>query len=211
MTRLDGIHDLGGIQGFGAVEVERDEPVFHHEWEGRTFAGAAGALGAGGFNTPMFRHAIERMDPAHYLGSGYYEHWLTGITTLLVERGLLQREELEARAGHFPLSRPALVDDRDVDVAVETREFAVGDEVHVRDARFAGHTRCPAYVRGRRGVIVGIEVRAPIPELEAHCDERVEEQTYAVRFDARELWGDAAEEHVVVHVDLYAHHLEPIT
>src|SRR5215218_5162104 len=114
MTGVDGVHDLGGMQGFGPVEVEPDEPVFHDEWEARTFALAAGALGAGGFNTPMFRHAIERMDPGHYLTSSYYEHWLTAVATLLVEAGMISRNELDARVGAFPLSRPSEVDAGDV-------------------------------------------------------------------------------------------------
>jgi hypothetical protein len=104
---VDGVHDLGGMQGFGPVEVEPDEPTFHGEWEARTFAVAGGALGAGGFNTPMFRHAIERMDPGHYLTSSYFEHWLTAVATLLVEAGMVSKDELDARAGTFALSRPA--------------------------------------------------------------------------------------------------------
>jgi nitrile hydratase len=211
-TAVDGVHDLGGKQGFGPVIVEPDEPVFHARWEGRVFASAAGALGAGGFNTPMFRHSIERMQPAHYLNSGYYEHWLTGVTTLLVERGLLTLDELAAAiAGRFPLSGPVLVDDDDVDTtsANASARFAVGDAVRVRDLHFAGHTRCPGYVRGRAGVVVGLEVRAPVPEIEAHRQEKVDEQTYAVRFDARELWGDSAEPNNAVYVDLYERYLEP--
>jgi nitrile hydratase len=210
---VDGVHDLGGMQGFGPVVVEPDEPAFHARWEGRVFASAGGALGAGGFNTPMFRHSIERMQPAHYLSSGYYEHWLTGVTTLLVERGLLTLDELTAATGsNFPLSGPVLVDSHDVDTtpASTTARFAVGDAVRVRDVQFAGHTRCPGYVRGRQGVVVGLEVRAPVPELEAHLQQKVDEQTYAVRFAARELWGDTAEPNNVVHVDLYDRYLEPV-
>src|SRR5436305_1284363 len=86
------------MQGFGPVEVEPDEPTFHGEWEARMFAVAGGALGAGGFNTPMFRHAIERMDPGHYLTSSYFEHWLTAVATLLVEAGMISKDELAARA-----------------------------------------------------------------------------------------------------------------
>lgn len=207
---MDGIHDLGGMQGFGPVEVAPDEPVFHLEWEGRMFAVAGGALGAGGFNTPMFRHAIERMDPAHYLASGYYEHWLTAVTTLLVEDGLITREELEARVGPFPLSRPVVVaaDDVDATPATPVPRYAVGDAVRVREVQFAGHTRCPGYVRGRSGVIVSVEDRAPVPEIEAHRREKVVESIYAVRFDATELWGEHASENAVVHVDLYERYLE---
>jgi len=208
---VDGVHDLGGMQGFGPVDVEADEPTFHHEWEARTFAVAGGALAAGGFNTPMFRHAIERMDPGHYLTSSYYEHWLTAVTTLLVEAGMISRDELDVRVGVFPLSRPPAVGVEDVGEAASrgTPRFAVGDAVRVRDLHFGGHTRCPRYVRGRRGVVIRIDPAAPIPEVEAHRRERVLDPTYGVRFDAGELWSDAAEANTPVHVDLYERYLEP--
>ena len=208
---MDGVHDLGGMQGFGPVEVEPDEPTFHGEWEARTFAVAGGALGAGGFNTPMFRHAIERMDPGHYLTSSYFEHWLTAVATLLVEAAMISKAELDARAGTFALSRPATVAPDDVQLVSgrDTPRFEVGDAVRVRDIHFGGHTRCPRYVRGRRGVIVRVEPVVPIPELEAHRNEKVLGPTYGVRFDAAELWSDAAEANAPVHVDLYEQYLEP--
>ena len=94
---MDGIHDLGGMHGFGPVEPEADEPVFHQPWEGRVFAlrMAVGALNE--FNRDEFRHAIERMEPAAYLETSYYEHWLHAIETLLVEKGVISRAELDAR------------------------------------------------------------------------------------------------------------------
>jgi nitrile hydratase beta subunit len=208
------VHDLGGMEGFGAVQVEPDEPPFHQTWEARTFAVAGGALVAGGFNTPMFRHAIERMDPGHYLTSSYYEHWLTAVATLLVEAGTISRRDLDARVGGFLLSHPAAVGAGDVDVdAVTPRDtpgFAVGEAVRVRDVQFAGHTRCPRYVRGRRGVIVRVDPAAPIPEVEAHRGERVLDPNYSVRFDAAELWSDTSEPNACVHVDLYERYLEPV-
>ena len=209
---MDGVHDLGGMEGFGAVQVEPDEPPFHQQWEGRTFAVAGGALVAGGFNTPMFRHAIERMDPGHYLTSSYYEHWLTAVATLLVEAGTISRGDLDARAGGFPLSHPAAVGAGDVDAVTprETPRFAVDEAVRVRDVQFAGHTRCPRYVRGRRGVVVRVDPAAPIPEVEAHRGERVLDPNYSVRFDAAELWGDTSEPNACVHVDLYERYLEPV-
>jgi nitrile hydratase len=207
---MDGIHDLGGMQGFGPVDVEADEPVFHAVWEGRTFGLAGGALLAAGFNTPMFRHAIERMDPAHYLSSSYYEHWLTAVATLFVEEGTMSRHELEARAGSFPLARPTRVSRADVRGAEPDTEprFSVGDPVRVREIDFEGHTRCPRYVRGRRGVVVRVHGAAPLPELEAHQRLHVPDHTYGVRFALAELWSDGAEPNAVVHVDLYGHYLE---
>ena len=205
--RVDGIHDLGGRQGFGPVEVEPDEPVFHQAWEGRVFGLAGLALASGGFNTPMFRHAIERMEPGHYLASSYYEHWLTAVTTLLAEASIVSTQEL----GGVPTSLPVRVSADDVDTAPPAAQprFAVGDGVVVRDVQFGGHTRCPAYVRRRRGTIVRVDVRAPVPEIEAHVGDRVLEQTYTVRFDAGELWGDG-QRGVTIHVDLYERYLEPV-
>src|SRR5690348_17193949 len=104
---MDGVHDLGGLDGFGIVDVPPDEAVFGQDWERRALRAMMAtviALDAGG---ARFRHSIERMAPEHYLGSSYYEHWLTGISTLLVEAGIVTAEELDRRAGgHFPLSRP---------------------------------------------------------------------------------------------------------
>lgn len=208
---MDGIHDLGGMHGFGPVEVEMDEPVFHQPWEGRTFGLAGVAVTVGGFNTPMFRHAIERMDPAHYLSSSYYEHWLTAVATLFVESGAVSQADLEARAGRFPLSRAPLVTGDDVhelDSAPAPR-FSVGDTVRVRTMHFGGHTRCPRYVRGHRGTVVRVDHAVPVPEIEAHRQQRVVEPTYSVRFSAVELWEADRGTSAAVHVDLYERYLDP--
>jgi nitrile hydratase len=57
--------------------------------------------------------------------------------------------------------------------------------------------------------VVAVEGAAPVPELEAHANEKVDGAVYAVRFESTELWGDAASELSCVHVDLYEHYLEP--
>lgn len=209
MRRVDGIHDLGGKQGFGPVEVEHDEPVFHEDWErrarGLTFATVAQVPNP---STSKFRHAIERMEPAHYLSSSYYEHWLTAAATLAVEAGLLTREELEARAeGAFPLS--GLVHAGDVKVPpVGRARFKVGDRVRVRNFHPPGHTRCPGYIRDHVGVVTRLDGEWSIPDVEAHTPERVPEATYSVRFDAEELWGDG-QRGATVNVDLWDSYLEP--
>lgn len=202
---MDGVHDLGGVEGFGPVVVEADEPVFHEPWEGRVFALAGAALGAGGFNTPMFRHAIERMEPRHLLTASYYEKWLTAVASLLVEHGHLDAAELEA-SGPFPRSLAVRVAGDDVAIGPAGPAYAVGDRVRVRNVRFSGHTRCPAYVRGCPGTVVRVDGEFPVPELEAHRREKRPAPTYSVRFEAVDLWGEAGDP---VHVDLYHHHLEP--
>ena len=87
---MDGIHDLGGMHGFGPVRVERDEPVFHARWEGRVYALTGATGGSFAPNVDKFRHAIERMDPVEYLTAGYYGRWLRAIETRLVEAGELE-------------------------------------------------------------------------------------------------------------------------
>jgi nitrile hydratase len=204
-----GIHDLGGIDGFGPVDVEPAEPCFHEPWERQLFAvsrAAVAILDSAG----QFRHSIERMDPVHYLNSSYYEHWATGIATALVESGHITREELEARAPAFPLSRRLSphAQPRPGPDDIEPR-FAAGDAVRVRQWQWPGHTRCPRYVQGRRGTVVRLDGSASLPDVEAHSRSRRHTPTYSVRFDAAELWGDGAEPGASVHVDLWEPYLEP--
>jgi nitrile hydratase subunit beta len=206
---VDGIHDLGGMQGFGPVAHAPSEPAFAHEWEATARAllmAVADAVDASGGE---FRHSIERMEPAHYLTSGYYEHWLTGAATLAVEHGLVTVCELEARAGgRFPLSGPVLAP-RVVDAGSDIDEprFMVGDRVRVREWHPAGHTRCPGYVRGKAGVVLRVHGASSVPDIEAHGTVRRFEPTYSIRFDADELWRDG-QRGVSVHVDLWDSYLE---
>src|SRR5258708_3128438 len=94
---MNGVHDMGGMDGFGAVVREADEPVFHADWERRLFALVISAMPAAHVNIDEFRHAIERIPPGKYLASSYYERWLAAFETLLVERGIVAREELLAK------------------------------------------------------------------------------------------------------------------
>ena len=94
---MNGIHDLGGKHGVGELEVEKDEPVFHSEWEKKVFGIFFGLAPHGFFNLDEFRHSIERMGAARYLSTSYYDHWLTAFETLLVEKGVITAEELAAR------------------------------------------------------------------------------------------------------------------
>ena len=208
---MDGIHDLGGMGGFGPVEVERDEPVFHERWEAEAFAlNALGIAVLRAYNADEYRHAVERMDPAHYLGASYYERMLTGVASLLVEKGIVTRTELEVRAGGaFPLARPAAAP-RPSDVAPHKAHLAVGSRVRVRDLHPRGHTRAPRYVRGKRGVIVHVAPKFGFPDTSAHGLAPREEHTYHVRFEASELWGSAAEQDEAVIVDLWASYLEAL-
>lgn len=203
---MDGVHDLGGMDGFGAVEVEANEPVFHHAWERRVF-GLTAALSPRYFRS--FRHAIERMDPVHYLSSSYYEHWLTALATLLVEAGVLSGAELEAKAGGtVPLARPARLNGAPAAPSGATPRFAVGGTVRVRSLHPFGHTRCPRYVRGKPGVIMRVDGRFRLPNVAAHSSAPCDQYSYNLRFAARDLWGEAAGSAEAVYVDLWESYLE---
>lgn len=206
---MDGIHDLGGMNGFGPVEIERGEPTFHEPWEARAFA--LNLLGIGvlkTYNAHEYRHAVERMDPAHYLTAPYYERWLTGTATLFVEKGVVTRQELEMRAGGpFPLSRPpASVQPTEV-AEPEEPLFSVGDAVTVRDIHPRGHTRVPRYVRGKRGIVLRVAPPFVFPDIAGHGIWAHREHTYHVELAAQHLWPDAATNESVI-VDLWQSYLE---
>ena len=86
MSRMN---DVGGMHGFGPLDVTDDGVPFHHEWEARVFAIQRILMGRGLWNLDEFRDAIERSGPAAYLNASYYERWLMGIERLLRERGVL--------------------------------------------------------------------------------------------------------------------------
>ena len=94
---MNGIHDLGGMHGLGPVQREDNEPVFHEEWEGRAFALFASTFVFAGYTVDEFRHSIEKIAPARYLESSYYEHWMFAFEDALIKRGYVSREELDAR------------------------------------------------------------------------------------------------------------------
>ncbi len=206
---MDGVHDLGGLDGFGPVDHSPDEPYFAQEWERRAFRLTIGSMGGLGANGGSFRHSIERMDPAHYLGSSYYEHWLTAAATLAVEAGVVTRGELERRAGgRFPVSRPDRGTARGDKAGCTEPRFTVGDRVRVREWHPPGHTRAPRYVQGKRGEIVRVDRPETVPDIEAHGGGRVLDPTYSVRFTSRELWGEGGSASECIHVDLWDRYLE---
>ena len=226
---MDGIHDLGGMHGFGPVRVEPDEPVFHAPWEGRVLA-LTGATG-GSFepNLDKFRHAIERLDPVTYLTAGYYGRWLRALETRLVEAGELPAGAVDRRAaelardptrgGHPPASAAARADSpagptgrprsrflREVDRAPR---FSAGDAVRARSFHPPGHTRLPRYARGKRGRIASIYAAYVFPDAHAHDQGEEPQHLYCVAFRGDELWGPDAEPGTLVHLDLFEPYLEP--
>ncbi len=207
---MRGIHDLGGMYGFGPVVRETDEPVFHELWQETAFAVlmAAGTV-LPDFNADQYRHSVERMAPSHYLSVHYYERMLTGITTLMVEQGALDLADLEARAGGaFPLALPvAAVPMADLAPQPVAR-FHVGQQVRVRQYSPMGHTRAPGFCRGKTGTVLRVTPKFSFPDAAAHGGDRRDEHTYHVEFTARELWGSDNGDRDSVVVDLWDSYLE---
>jgi nitrile hydratase len=202
---MDGMHDLGGKQGFGKVRYTLNAKAFHESWEVRANSLYAFAVRSGLFNMDEYRHAIERMDPRHYLTASYYERSLTGLATLCVEKGVVTREELERLAkGAFPLSAPSAAGRTN---AAKREPFQVGDRVRVRDDYVPGHVRMPAYVRGKTGVVVEVSPAYPFPDAHAHGIESQDEPTYDVRFRSEELWPNSSDP-ALVHVGIFESYLE---
>ncbi len=221
---MNGGHDLGGMHGLGPIypEPETEEPVFHAEWERRAFAMTVAAGFLGKWTIDQSRHARERQHPADYLRHTYYENWLAGLETLLVETGLIDEDELrsgqttrrfreeddirvlkaEAVAATLAKGGPVTMD-----IPLKPK-FAAGDSVRVCNLNPTGHTRAPRYARGKRGVVEidhGVHVFA---DKSAHGT-REGQHLYGVRFTAHELWGGEASKRDVVHIDLWDDHLEP--
>lgn len=207
---MNGIHDMGGMDGFGPVAPEPNEPVFHHDWERRVFVIANTVIRMIGGNVDELRHAIERIPPARYLDSSYYERWLQAAETLLLEHGLASRTELEALAQpeRAAADLPAVQLAADAARPPRSRaKFKAGDRVRVRNINPAGHTRSPRYARGKTGVIRrdhGVYVFA---DTNAHHAGENRQHVYSVEFTARELWNRAARERVLI--DLWEDYLEP--
>jgi hypothetical protein len=202
---MDGIHDLGGRQGFGAVRYSPDAQAFHEAWEMRVNALYALAVKRGIFNMDEYRHAIERMEPRFYLTASYYERSLTSLATLCVEKGVMTQEELERYArGRFPLAAPSAPGRTNV---ADRERFVPGDRVRVRMDHVSGHVRMPGYIRGKTGVVVSESPAYPFPDAHAHGVEAADEPTYDVRFDSRDLWPNASEP-ALVHVGVFQSYLE---
>jgi nitrile hydratase len=224
---MDGVHDLGGMDGMGPIVRDPDEPTFHAEWERRVF-GMQFSTEGGPYNVDEFRHAIERMDPAYYLGSSYYEHWLAGIEKLYVEAGVLDAAELRdrlARLGTAETFDEGLPERHDPEATAELtaairegatarRErvepaFEPGDEVVVRNEHPEGHTRCPRYVRRARGRVESVHGTFVTPDTNAHGEGEQPEPVYHVAFDTAELWDGDAGANETVCIDLWERYLRP--
>jgi len=189
------------------------------------FGMALTAMGRGVCNVDEFRRAIERMPPAGYLAASYYEKWLHALEALLVEKGVVTREELAS--GHAAAPAPAQAaespDDGEGNGGVESFDssavklrfdksykpgFKVGDRVVARNFNPKHHTRLPRYARGKRGVIRYDHGVFVFPDTHAHGQGGKPQHVYTVAFEARELWGPDESQRAPVYLDCWEDYLE---
>lgn len=222
---MNGVHDMGGQQGFGPVLPEPNEPLFHADWEKRALAITL-AMGAGGqWNIDLSRSARESLPPATYLGSSYYEIWIRALEKLMAERSLVTQHEM--RSG-TPVDSPSVpfrvfrADAVDTSLARGTpsqrptdrpARFQPGDRVLACNMHPPGHTRLPRYVRGHVGTVVLVHGAHVFPDRHVSRTlppfDEDPQWLYTVVFDAQMLWGAQADPHARISVDAWEPYLEP--
>lgn len=210
---MDGIHDLGGLQGFGRIPYEQDEPTFHAGWERRLFGISVTAPLAVPFGDDHFRAMMERMPPLDYLAASYYERWYWSIARLVAERGVTEDPSQGPRGG---AASPAEVEQAIAAGASQARpeaaaphRFRVGQRVRTRAVMGFGHNRLPRYARGKLGQIESAHGAFILADSNAARGEPDPQQLYTVVFAARELWGAEAPAGDSVTLDLWDAYLDP--
>lgn len=214
---MDGIHDMGGMHGFGPVPTA-EETSFHHEWE-RTVFGIDRVLKAMGiYNIDEKRHAIERLDPQTYVSSSYFERWLYALETLLRENTTFEVDTTTPPAEPEPPDphvqeeiltkvRESLYSPSRFDQSPKSPQFKEGESVRVLNHAPSGHTRCPRYVRRAIGTIHNHHGTFTYPDDNAH-GKSTAQPLYSVAFDANDLWENTDSSTHTIYIDLWESYLE---
>jgi nitrile hydratase len=217
---MNGAQDLGGMHGFGPVEPEKNEPVFHGEWEKRAFALTLAMGMPGQWNLDMCRAARESIPPPQYLRKTYYDIWFTALEKMMLERGLVTEQDMAA--GHTvtaPLPGRKVLKSADVAKVLyrggstirdaDTKPlFAVGDRVRTKNINPTTHTRLPRYVRGHAGTVERLLGNHVFPDSNSTGAGENPHWLYTVTFNARDLWGPQGDPTVSVSVDAWEPYLE---
>jgi nitrile hydratase len=216
----DSVHDMGGMDGFGNVEPEANEPVFHAPWEGRVLALQRALSYTGAWTIDMSRSSQEMLPPQVYLTVSYYKRWALGMERNVLERGLVGADELAAsHALHPPkaLKRKLTMEVVQRGLtrgsygrpAKAPARFAPGNRVRARNIHPKTHTRLPRYARGRVGVVERVQGCHVFPDMVVLGQGENPQWLYTVVFDSRDLWGDDADPTLKVSIEAFEPYLEP--
>lgn len=218
---MNGPQDLGGQMGFGPVAPEKDEPLFHADWEKRALGVTLTAGAMGHWNIDESRHTRESLHPADYYASSYYEIWTKALERLLQRHGFVTADELaEGRAVGAGTTPKRVLKAENVaavlakggpcDRPLDTPPlFEPGQRVRTRNFHPSGHTRLPRYARGKTGTIDAVREGFVFPDTNAHGKGENPQRVYTVVFDAAELWGEGADSTLTVSIDAWESYLEP--
>lgn len=217
---MNGVHDMGGMDGFGKVEPEPNEPAFHEKWEGRVLAMVRAMGAAGAFNIDTSRFYRETLPPHIYLASSYYWKWLLGLEDNLVAKNFVTASELAAGHAKEPAKplkngKLRLEDVERIMVrgqferpAPTPAKFKPGDRVRTKNMHPATHTRLPRYTRGHVGVVERVLGCQVFPDSAAMELGENPQWLYTVVFDGAELWGPEADPTVKISIDAFEPYLE---
>jgi nitrile hydratase len=217
---MNGVHDMGGMHGFGKVEPEPDEPPFHADWEERVLAMQRAMRFTDAWNIDMSRDALERIPAKLYLASSYYERWVLGMQRSALEKGLIDADEIAAGRALRPGKPVARVMTKNDIGAVARRgtfsrpprqpaRFKTGDRVRTKNINPPTHTRLPRYARDREGVIEAVRGCHVFPDSVATGGDENPQWLYTVVFDGRRLWGPSADPTLTVSVEAFEPYIEP--
>ena len=217
---MNGVHDMGGMDGFGKVEVEPNEPPFHERWEGRVLAMQRAMGYAGAWHIDDGRFAQETLPPQTYLAASYYWRWALGMQKNLIERGFVTPDEIAAAHALRPAKPLPRKLTADVVRAGMSRgsyfrqqqgpaRFRPGDRVRTRNINPQTHTRLPRYARDKLGVVELIHGCHAFPDSVASDRGDDPQWLYTVVFDGSEIWGADADPTLKISIDAFEPYLEP--
>ena len=217
---MDGVHDLGGREGFGPILDKDDERPFHAEWEMRAYGLTLASGSSADWTIDWFRHCRELAVPVDYLTRPFFDQWITTRAAQLTDAGYLTLDEIKSGASTFaanPSRPPPTLEAVRAFVKTPTSfavsvnrppRFALGEKVRCRLDGVTGHTRLPGYVRGRSGAVHAHHGGHVLPDASAHGEKRGE-HLYTVSFASSDLWPEAKGRADRVFVDLWESYLEP--
>jgi nitrile hydratase len=216
---MDGIHDLGGRDGYGPIDVHEPPEPFHAPWEARMLGIVRALTRPVPWSIDWFRHVRECIEPTDYLTRPYYDQWLQTYAAMMIDSGIATVEELATGRSTAPLAdvappmTPEMVAEAKRNMARFEREsnvrpaFSAGDRVRTRALGSRGHTRLPQYARGRPGRIEAFRGCHVLPDTNM-AGGGPAEPLYTVSFAAADLWPEAAGRRDRVYLDLWESYLE---
>jgi nitrile hydratase subunit beta len=217
---MNGVHDMGGMQGFGPVTDEPDEPPFHASWEARVLALQRAVLFTRAWNLDVFRHAQERLPASVYVSVSYYHRWFLALAAGAIEHGLVTRAELDAGRAEGParpVQRTMTLGDVDIGkirspfgrTPKQGARFKPGDLVRTTNIHPMGHTRLPRYARDKAGRVEIVHGCHAFPDGIVAGDRESSAWLYTISFASSELWGKSADPSLTVSIDAFEPYLEP--